>query len=448
MTILAKKKYFDISIKIDAQKEQFVIYLHDLSEHYKNVLPIQQNRNESTIQFQTIQKLNAQLEEQRAFKDTFLANVSHEIRTPLNSIHGFLDILQSSSLNREQLDLVNIIKSSSQSLLNIVNDLLDISRIEAGKLEIKNRRFDLKALFQELCTIYSVKCEDLRLEFIAEYDSSVPQFIVSDKSRIRQILVNLLENAAKYTQEGSVIFKITTTSKNTRRIPLTLEVSDTGDGIPLEHQSAIFESFNQLEKKGLFGGTGLGLSIVKQLTDLMEATIHLDSEVDSGSTFKIILPVGVSHDQKAAVQNKRKKSTSKALDTNKKYRILLAEDIEANQLLMLKLFVDKKEYSLDIAKNGEKALMLLERYEYDLVLMDLTMPIMDGFDAAIRIRKHPNKKICKIPIIAVTGRASEEDMELCKESGINHCLIKPLDKEILFQTVDKYLLRQRRRINQ
>lgn len=441
MTILAKKKFFDISVRIEADNSHAAIYLHDLTEHYKNVLPIQQNRNESTIQFQTIQKLNEELEEQRMFKDKFLANVSHEIRTPLNSIYGFLNILENSSLGREQLDLVNIIKSSANSLLTIVNDLLDISRIEAGKLDIKNRRFNLKKLFEELCAIYTMKSEDSRFTFTYDFDPKVPKFIVSDRLRIRQILINLLENAIKYTKEGNVNFKIATSSRNARRIPLILEISDTGMGIPEEHQSTIFDSFNQLEKKGLFGGAGLGLSIVKQLTELMGAKIDLHSTVDIGSTFTVTLPVGISHDQKESVEEKRSTRLSKTANKQKKYRILLAEDIEINQLLMVKLFAEYSEYSLDIVKNGERALLMLERYQYDLILMDLTMPLMDGFDAATQIRTHQNKKLRKIPIIAITARTTEEDMDLCKEIGINDVIIKPIDKDILFQKVEKHIAR-------
>ena len=439
MTILAKKKYFDIRIKIPQGKDQAVIYLHDLTDHYKNVLPIQQNKNESSIHNQTIQRLNVQLEEQRAFKDKFLANVSHEIRTPLNSLQGFINILERSNLKREQLDLVNVIKSSSDSLLVIVNDLLDISKIEAGKLEIKNRRFDGKTFFDELNTIYTVKAESKGLEFIYDQDPQISRFIVSDKMRLRQILVNLLENAINYTTEGRVSFKIYTTSRNTRKIPLIFEITDTGIGIPKEQHESIFESFHQLEKKGLFGGAGLGLSIVKQLAEHMGATLSLESEVDKGSTFRISIPVGISHDQKISIEEKLKKKQDKRSGLKKKYRILLAEDIEANQLLMVKLFSEHNEYSLDIVKNGERALIMLERYEYDLVLMDLTMPIMDGFDATARIRSHQSKKLRKIPIIALTAHTSEEDLDLCKEVGINGYLTKPIKKEVLFQTVDKYL---------
>jgi len=439
MTILAKKKYFDIRIKIPTGKDEAIIYLHDLSDHYKNVIPIQQNRNESTIHNQTIQRLNIQLEEQRAFKDKFLANVSHEIRTPLNSIHGFLNVLENTNPSREQLDLVNIIKSSSDSLLTIVNDLLDISKIEAGKLEIKNRRFDSKAFFEELKAIYTLKSESRRLEFIYDHDPKIPRFIVSDKLRLRQILINLLENAINYTKEGFVSLKIYTTSRNTRRIPLIIEVTDSGMGVPKEHRTSIFESFHQLEKKGLFGGAGLGLSIVKQLSEHMGVTLDLESEVDKGSTFRITIPVGISHDQKISIEEKLQRQQAKRVSRQKRYRVLLAEDIEVNQLLMVKLFAEHSEYSLDIVKNGERALLMLERYEYDLILMDLTMPIMDGFDATARIRGHQNKKLRKLPIIALTARTSEEDLDLCKEVGINAYLIKPIEKDLLFQTVNKYI---------
>lgn len=272
------------------------------------------------------------------------------------------------------------------------------------------------------------------------------RFIVSDRLRLRQILINLLENAVKYTNEGSISLKITTDSKNARRIPLSIEVTDTGVGIAEEHQSSIFESFNQLEKKGLFGGAGLGLSIVQQLTQLMGANIDLQSTVDVGSSFKFTIPVGISHDQKPNAKDPKKGKGSKS-SGNKKYRVLLAEDIEVNQLLMVKLFAENTNYSLDIVKDGERALLMLDRYNYDVVLMDLTMPKMDGFDAADQIRKHQNKKLRKIPIIATTARTREEDLEQCKEVGINEVLVKPIDKDKLFQVVDKYVQKHKRQKN-
>lgn len=269
---------------------------------------------------------------------------------------------------------------------------------------------------------------------------------MSDRLRLRQILINLLENAVKYTNEGSISLKITTDSKNARRIPLSIEVTDTGVGIAEEHQSSIFESFNQLEKKGLFGGAGLGLSIVQQLTQLMGANIDLQSTVDVGSSFKFTIPVGISHDQKPNAKDPKKGKGSKS-SGNKKYRVLLAEDIEVNQLLMVKLFAENTNYSLDIVKDGERALLMLDRYNYDVVLMDLTMPKMDGFDAADQIRKHQNKKLRKIPIIATTARTREEDLEQCKEVGINEVLVKPIDKDKLFQVVDKYVQKHKRQKN-
>lgn len=441
---LGKTYFFDIKTKVDTSSNQVGLFLIDLTAHYKSVHKIKQARNESIIDFNITQELNNELQVQRGFKNKFLANVSHEIRTPLNSIVGFLHVLQNTGLNREQLDLVNIVKSSSDNLTSIVNDLLDISKIEAGRLEIKNKRFNIHQLLEDLVKAHQIQAEEKRITFKFEQGESLPRFLVLDRLRLNQVLMNLLDNAVKYTHEGSVTFRVTTPSKNRRRIPVVFEIKDTGIGIDEENLNAVFESFTQLEKRGLFGGTGLGLSIVKQLSELMEGTIEVESKKGEGSIFRFTVEAGVSHDQKMEKQSRKRKSKSND-PKNKKFRVLLGEDIEVNQLLMLRIFADYPEYSLDVAKNGEQVLKLLDHYKYDLILMDLTMPVMDGFDAAARIRNHKNKVISKMPIIALSARNSQEDIEDAKEVGMNGFITKPINETELFQTIDKWIHRYKRK---
>lgn len=441
---LGKTYFFDIKTKINKESGQVGLFLIDLTAHYKSVHQIKQTRNESIIDFNITDELNNELQVQRGFKNKFLANVSHEIRTPLNSIVGFLHVLQNTGLNREQLDLVNIVKSSSDNLTSIVNDLLDISKIEAGRLEIKNKRFNVHQLLDDLVKAHQLLVEEKRITFKFERGESLPRFIVLDQLRLNQILMNLLDNAIKYTKEGSITFSVTTPSKNRRKIPVIFEIKDTGIGIDEDSLHTIFESFTQLEKRGLFGGTGLGLSIVKQLSELMEGTIEVESVKGQGSTFRFIVEAGVSHDQKVdkSVTSRKKKKEDGA---KKKYRVLLGEDIEVNQLLMMRIFADHPDYSLDIAKNGEQVLKMLDHYKYDLILMDLMMPIMDGFDATARIRDHKNKTISKIPIVALSARNSPEDIEDSKEAGMNGFLTKPINESELFQTIDKWIHRYKRK---
>lgn len=448
MEVKGKTCFFDIRSQVNLEQQQVVLFVEDLTDHYKTVHQIKQVRNESIINFNVSQELNHQLNVQRGFKNKFLANVSHEIRTPLNSILGFLSVLENTSLDREQLDLIGIIKDSSKNLVSILEDLLDISKIEAGRLEIKNKRFNFKKFTDSLVKTYELQTQEKRLEFVSEIGANIPKFLIGDQLRINQILVNLLENALKYTHQGTVKLRISTSSRNMRRIPVTFEIIDTGIGIPKEHLSTIFESFTQLEKRGLFGGSGLGLSIVKQLTQLMDSDLEVDSVENEGSTFKFTISMGVSHDQKEeknTLQTIRKIDAKVGSGKKKKYRILLGEDIEVNQLLMMKLFADEGSYSLDIAKNGEQVVLFLEKYDYDLVLMDLTMPVMDGYDAAMRIRNHSNKKIKKMPIIALTARTSEEEREAAKESGMNAYLTKPINSDLLFKTIDRLLHRYKNR---
>lgn len=440
LEILGKTSFVDIKTKRNEQGEIYLL-IEDMSEHYKNVHQIKQVRNESIIQFNIAQELNQQLEVQRGFKNKFLANVSHEIRTPLNSIKGFLNVLKMSEISKEQLDLVNIIDDSSDTLVTILDDLLDISKIEAGHLEIKNRRFDFKNFIDSLSKTYALRAEDKRLEFICEVGENIPRFLVGDKLRINQILINLLENALRYTHTGCVKLCISTNSRNLRRLPITFEIIDTGIGIAPENMERIFESFTQIEKRGLFGGSGLGLSIVKQLTDLMESDLEVNSVEGEGSSFKFTITLGVSHDQKAPKKKELKKAKKAK---GKKKRILYGEDIEVNQLLLTKLFAEHGAYSLDVAKNGEWVIKYLEKYTYDLIIMDLTMPTMDGFDAATVIRSHKNKKINKIPIIALSARTSEEEKLMAKEAGINVYLTKPVNSDLLFSTIEKLLTRYKK----
>lgn len=443
MEVLSRLYFLDIKTSLK-DKDSVVVVLNDLTEHYKTVHQIKQVRNESIINFNITQELNQQLEIQRSFKNKFLANVSHEIRTPLNSILGFISVLENTSITREQLDILSIVKNSSKNLVTILDDLMDISKIEAGKLEIKNRRFDFTSFIETLGTTYKLRAEEKRLDFTCELGAKLPRFLVGDHLRLNQIVVNLLENALKYTHQGGLQLKVTTNSVNARRIPVTFEITDTGIGIPKDKLSTIFDSFTQLEKRGLFGGSGLGLSIVKQLTHLLDSDLQVTSTEGEGSTFSFTVNMGVSHNQKKDKAEKKAKKIKKS-SKDKKPRILLGEDIEVNQLLMMKLFSDHGGYSLDIAKNGERVLEFLDRYPYDLVIMDLTMPVMDGLDAAVQIRNHTNKKINKLPILALTARTSQEEQDAAKEAGMNAYLTKPLDPPLLFKTVERLLSRYKRK---
>lgn len=439
-------KLYYIDIKSYIKDGLIVLILQDLTEHYKSVHQIKQVRNESVINFNVSQELNKQLEVQSKFKNKFLANVSHEIRTPLNSVLGFLSVLENTNVNREQLDLISIIKNSSANLVTILEDLMDVTKIEEGRLDINNKRFYFKEFIERLAYIYSLRAKDKRIDFSFEYGKKLPNFLVGDQLRLNQILVNLLENALKYTHKGIIELKVTTKSQNARRIPVTFEVRDTGVGIPKDKLQTIFDSFSQVEPRGLFGGSGLGLSIVKQLTNLLESDLEVESVENEGSVFRFTLYMGVSHNQKADKKADKDKNRKKKKNSEgKKPRILLGEDIEINQLLIMRLFADHGGYSLDIAKHGEQVLQFLEKNAYDLIIMDITMPVMDGLDCANTIRQLPNKKVSKIPIIALTANTSDEQREEAKEAGMNAYLTKPLEPNLLFSTIDRLLNRYKRK---
>ncbi|WGK66027.1 ATP-binding protein [Croceiramulus getboli] len=436
------ERFLDIVVRPQFEEQTAVILLHDLSDHYKAAQEIKQGRNESIIDFKEAEERNRVLEVQRAFRNKFVADISHEIRTPLNSIVGFLSLLERTGLDREQIDLVNISRKAAHHLVSIVDDLLDISKIEAGKMNLENSRFDFVAMVNDVAKTYRLKCDEKRLNFHFEIDRDFPRFIVSDEKRLRQIMTNLLENAVKFTQKGQVLFRIHHKSRKTRHLPVTIEVSDTGAGIAQDAQEKIFDSFVQLDQKGFFGGSGLGLNIVKQLVDLLEGSLTLESAPSEGSTFTVNLKLAASLNQ---TKQKTTKKTTPMPKNGKRLRVLLAEDVEVNQFLIQKIFLDSKQFSLDLATNGERAVQLAEKFDYDLILMDLTMPVLDGIDATRILRDHKESRLRKIPIVALSGRVTEDDLEEAREAGMDDFIAKPVDPDELIPNLLQILSRRKKK---
>lgn len=378
-------------------------------------------------------------------KSRFLANMSHEIRTPMNGIMGMLDMaLEEPVSDNVRNDLLNA-KSSSESLLEVINDILDISKIEAGKIEVERRDCSLKDLLRDIYNLMHPIATKKGIGFEVIFDCPVPEQIHSDPTRLRQCLINLIGNASKFTETGHIHVHVST--KNSEKgTQILFDIEDTGIGIPPDQHAHIFNSFEQADVSTTrkFGGTGLGLTITKRLAELMGGTLSLTSQEGKGSVFTLIIPAGVdiakqpllempnSANETGTVEKIEDKSVPQALNLSGK--VLVAEDIEVNQIVVRSL-LNKVGIEPDMANDGEEAVLLATSVDYDLILMDIHMPNMDGHEATKKLRD----KGLTIPIVALTASVMRDEIEACIQAGCTEHIGKPLNKDLLHDLLRKYL---------
>lgn len=369
-------------------------------------------------------------------KENFLANMSHEIRTPLNAVLGFANILRNTNLDEEQREYVEVIQSSGDNLLSIVNDILDLSKIEAGMLRIDETPFKVADIMSVVEAMLKPRAEEKGLQLIVNIDSDIPEFVSGDAVRLTQILVNLVTNAIKFTEDGGVYLRATAVKRNGEVVTIEFLVRDTGIGIPEEKQAHIFDRFEQAEASTTrrFGGTGLGLSIVKNLVELQKGTIVLFSQQGVGSSFTIELPYKITTDH--VIKTELKKTSLNLTNMKTESKILIAEDNPMNQRL-IKHLMKNWNFNFDLVFNGSQALEALKKQHYDLVLMDIQMPDMDGYTSTSHIRSELKSRI---PIIAMTAHAMEGEKEKCIKAGMNDYCSKPINEEKLFEMIQKYLV--------
>lgn len=385
-----------------------------------------------------LKEAKRQADESAAIKEQFLANMSHEIRTPINGVIGFTNLLQKTSLSEDQQQFVTLIQAASENLLTIINDILDISKIEAGMLRIEKNPFSLRGMCSSIETMFYHRLREKSLAFSIHIQDNIPDTLKGDAVRLTQILVNLISNAIKFTQEGGVNFTIRTTKKEEDKIRLLFSVKDTGIGIPAGKIDSIFERFQQGETDTTrkYGGTGLGLSIVKNLIELQEGKISVMSEVEKGTEFLFEIEYElISMDQKAAML-----SNGTHIDpaTFRNARILVVEDNQMNQLL-IKYTFKGWHLNYELAENGKEAIEWLKRESFSLVLLDIQMPVMDGYLAAQTIR---NELKSNVPIIAMTAHAMPGEREKCLSYGMNDYISKPIIERELFRLLEKYLSKE------
>jgi PAS domain S-box-containing protein len=389
---------------------------------------------EQKVILEELTKAKIQAEEAMNSKQRFLSNMSHEIRTPMTAIIGFSKVALKTDLTEMQKEYITAIKTSSDALLVLINDILDLAKVDEGKMTFEQNAFELETNISAMLHLFDLKIQEKNLECIKEYDTLIPKVLIGDSIRLNQIFLNLLSNAIKFTSKGTITMTTRLVDTNEDKVTIEFAVADTGIGVEENSIPKLFESFHQATNSTArqYGGTGLGLAIVKQLVELQGGTISVKSKLNEGSTFSFVLSF-----QKASEIVESNSTIPELLPEIKKIKILAVEDVPLNELL-LKITIDEFGFEVDFAGNGKVAIEKLKSGTYDIVLMDLQMPEMNGLEATEYIRKKMNSKI---PIIALTADVTMDDLEKCKAIGMNDHIAKPIDEKLLYNKIVELVIK-------
>ena len=415
-----------------------LIYIHShfYNAFYKNIQELKKTGAEQTVLNSRLEKAIGKAEKSSQAKSEFLSTMSHEIRTPLNAVIGMSNLLLMSNPRHDQKENLDILKFSASNLLAIVNDVLDFNKIESGKVLFENISFNLVELMQSICGGQRIKAEEKGLFFKLDVDSNLQhKLLFGDPTRITQIVFNLVNNAIKFTRDGNIWVRVTCVEDRHNMITVKFSVKDTGIGIEPGNLDTIFEPFAQesITTTRQYGGTGLGLAIIKRLLELQGLKMHVSSKLGEGSEFSFNMEFPVSTEK--LPQKEDNQAAPQVIGEDMSHiRVLIAEDNMVNVMLMKKLF-SKWHMTPTIAENGERAVQMVEYGNFDIILMDLQMPVLNGFDAAIEIRKMPDTRKANIPIIALTASALFDIRERVFNSGMNDYVSKPFKPEELYEKI-------------
>ena len=433
----------DVEITMESLQKVFNTVMYKSEADYINMVVI-----DITDQKDTENKLSKAIVDANAAYKTqaeFLANMSHEIRTPINGILGMLQLtLMADDLQADYRDNLVTAKNCADTLLRLINDILDISKLEAGKYKIKEETFDIKQAIEETVAAQVPLANNKGLQLDCSFGNNIPKLVKGDGQRIQQVLNCLLSNAIKFTSEGSVRVKIASMDmEGENKVKIRMAVADTGIGISEANMSKLFIRFSQVDSSDTrrYGGSGLGLVITKQIVELMGGNIQVQSKEDIGSTFIVEVPMKVVKASDDALEEVEKEEEPAVFSINahSKARILVAEDEPVNQQVIGKL-LGMAGFSYDIAENGQKAVELFKQKIYDAALFDVQMPVMDGIAATQEIREIEQKEMRKrLPIIAVTARAMFGDKERILENKLDDYIAKPYNLNDVVETLNKYI---------
>ncbi len=410
------------------------------AEIIREGMAARENLERATIDREIAMIEKQKAEESRRLEQQFLANMSHEIRTPMNAVIGMTNLVLKTNLDEQQLKYLKAIKVSSDNLLVIINDILEVSKIEAGKIELEEIPFLVSDVLGNVNSVLHFRAEEKGLKLVMEEEGNIPG-LLGDPSRLNQVLINLVGNAIKFTERGSVEVKCRVEENNGDRVRIAFSVKDTGIGIPEEKIGKIFERFTQAssDTNRRYGGTGLGLTISRQLVELQGGSIGATSKPGEGTTFMFSIPYSVVENVAAA-----KAPAELQLDPIAGTRIQLVDDNAFNHIVAVDTL---KEYlpaaTVDVAENGNVAIAKLQQATYDLVLMDIQMPEMDGYDATQYIRRNFSAPLNAIPILAMTANATREEIEKCRLCGMNDHIAKPFVPENLLLKMSEVLGQRR-----
>ena len=436
----------DAQLIFDEKKAQYVLLLEDETKLYRAINQLSQQRNEADILKNKLQRQNHQLEMLKVAAESasqtrtqFLAKMSHDVRTPLNALLGFSQLLHETALSPDQTRHISHIQAAGKTLSALLNDILDLSRMEAGKFYVSLAPFNLTQVLQEVQDMVRQLADKKNLELIFEKNSEIPELLIGDSLRISQIALNLLTNAIKFTDQGGVTLRVHSTTQTDSTLWVTISVTDSGRGIDAEYVDTIFEAFSQekSEDASEFGGLGLGLAIVNQLAEAMDGKISVESSKGSGSTFTFELPLYFSEtkeiNEKLLVSN-RETTELELKDTT----ILIVEDNVLNQQYTREIF-SQQDCEILVAETGEAAIQALLTFPIDLVVMDINMPKMNGDVAVAKIRNTLLYPLNQVPIIMMSGSVTKDQIQKCLEYGANAVLQKPFKKAEMLSKVKQVI---------
>jgi len=431
---------------VDGSIDGLRSFLIDLTDRYEAQLRLDEYARQMRENNAALAEALAAAEEATRLKSQFLANMSHEIRTPMNGVIGMTELLLETPLSLEQQSLAASIGQSGAHLLGLINDILDFSKIEAGKLELESAEFDPENVLEAAVDLMAPAAHAKKLELVLDVDASVPCRVIGDEARLRQVLLNLVGNAVKFTQSGEVVVRAAGRPEGEGLLRLRVEVRDTGIGIPVAAQAQVFTAFTQADNSTTrrFGGTGLGLAIARRLVELMDGEIGLESAEGKGSIFWFTVRMRVgppacsptAGSKMAGMAEARGRDLPRADEPAEKGRILIVEDNPVNQRVA-RLQVERLGYAAEVVSNGEEALNALNQPRYTMVLMDCQMPGMDGYAATRELRRRENGRR-HTPVIAMTANAFPADRELCLDSGMDDYLSKPVNLRNLALVLDRW----------